>query len=1240
MALKTIANSIVISRDGGPERLTRTFGTPTDQNVWTVSVWVKIGRNQNASSGDVIIAAGTGAGEESYLRYDDNGRLDYHRLSSAATVDNVVSSAVMRDHTAWHHIVMAYDSDEAVASDRIKLWVDGFQIQEFSTANYPSSAGVSDINTNLEPGEIGRRPSVNDDFDGYMADFHFIDGQALDPTNFAEQNGAAWQPITYTGTYGNEGFLLEFGTAAALGDDTSGNINDWTQVSLDTSNQREDTPSQNHITLNQDYFGTDNTVTLRNGSRQLLAQNAIYVTAAATAALPKTGKYYWEVDWAAGTTAVDKVVVGVIVQPAELNGRVGDDNFGWGVYNPVGTTIAVRHDGGDTNFTDTGAFAVGDYLMVAYDADTGDLWFGRNGTWLDSGNPETGANPAVTLSAADIFGGSVIPACAVLTTNNRLDFRASNEDFEGTVPNGFNTLRVDEWPLPAITDPKDHFEVLKWNGDSSSPRSIAGAQFQPDLAWAKNLSIASQHVITDIIKGAGVSHLNNTGGADDPANAEGDIAAFTSDGITVDAVGGNDDDVNDVSYVYLGFLWKESALAGLDLVSYLGTAASQAVGHNLGEVPDVMYVRNRDTANNNAAYIGKRLTSAGAPVTDPETDYMEFDTPIAPTDSAIFWNDTAPTTTQFTVGTDGAVNADGDNHAAYLWREVEGFSKFTSYIGSGGTDEEAPFIYCGFRPKLVLVKRTDVTTPWVMFFDDNVFTGTSGILGTRGGTTATRTLEPDDTDASQAPVGYTADMCASGVKLRQGISGLNGAGIEYTVMAFADAPFTLASAHSTEKFGDGDIDMPFELGGTGDNPNQYGDGDVELNFLLSGDGDGGNPKADGDIELAFELGGTGTAPDPEKGDGDVELRLELGGLGFNTAIIGSPALPQLTTSGSAVQAFSGSSLSTIPLLIATGDMINSIATFGNARIPQLQTSGDINPDFDVSLPLLETDGTLLGGATLRGGAVIPVLQPSGLGIGQLIGDGESILPLLATSVSGNISTIVSGNVVTGGDPAGGLVLPGLELSDDTFLCIPNEFGATISLPALDVSRDVVLAPGALITGSVTLPIQRYVAITVNGVTLAATVWSMNTETFESTNYLNFDFDSLVSFEDRPYGVTSAGIFLLEGNDDDGTNIDARLLTGISDRGLENLKEVDHFYLQGEFRRLVFQLYPDGQRRLREYPLERVSNSSGVVHARAKGARGLRTRTLQMGLRNRGGRDFVIDKLGLLIRQLTRNTRKN
>ena len=218
-------------------------------------------------------------------------------------------------------------------------------------------------------------------------------------------------------------------------------------------------------------------------------------------------------------------------------------------------------------------------------------------------------------------------------------------------------------------------------------------------------------------------------------------------------------------------------------------------------------------------------------------------------------------------------------------------------------------------------------------------------------------------------------------------------------------------------------------------------------------------------------------------------------------------------------------------------------------------------------------------------------------------------------------------------------LPALEANG--FFLVPQEMaGTAITLPVIDIGPLSLIAPGSIITGSAILPIQRLDIVLVNAATLIATVWAMNTETLETTNYLNFDFVSLVSFADQPYGVTAGGIFLLEGDDDDGTNIDARVLTGISDRGNENLTEVAHSYMQYDGGAMMFQLFPDGQQRLREYRFERRSNSSGVIHARAKGSRGLRSRAWQMGLRNLGGDDFTLDKLGLLLRQLTRNTRKN
>jgi len=1290
MALKTLVNSLVVSRDVTDEYLTQLFGAPTDATTWTLSVWFKRARNLSLGQEDTIFSAGAGTFDFTRIMFDDFGRLQFEHFIGAGLTDDILTTATFRDPTAWYHLVVRYDSNEVVATDRVRFWVNNVQITDFTTSNFPTLAQVTDINT-AQTHEVCRDAgSTGREFDGYLAEMVFCDGETLSPTDFAEQNGATWQPKAPSVTFGSNGFHLEFLTAGALGDDTSGNVNDFTETNIDATNQREDSPTQNHLTWNQSYFGLSSGVlTLENGSRELLCDSGGHVGAFASAPLPKTGKYYWEIDWAAGATATDRITMGVGNQLGALDGRIGDDNHSWGLYNPSGVSIRILHAQADlVTFTDTAAFAVGDYFMFAYDSDTGELWFGRNGTFFDSGDPGAGTGAHVTLTADEIYAGQLIPSGSILTAANRLDFRAGAEDFEGTIPTGFNTLDTSTWPEGPISDPSQYFDLVAYTGDGVNPRSLGGFYFQPDIVWVKSLNAdPSSHLISDIIKGAGSIHVNESNSADDPAHTFGEIGAFDADGFTVDAVAGNDRDVNDAANTYMGFMWKEDPVAGLDLVGYAGTGVPQDISHSLGAAPEVMYVRNRDVSDDNNGYFEGLLDATGEPVTDPGTDFFDWNDVTTVQDNATKWDDTEPDASNFRVGTDGSTNSSGDNHAAFLWRGIEGFSKFSGYVGTGADDSESPFIYTGFRPKLVMTRRlvTNGLAEWRMFFPDNALSGSPG------GTNSTQNFEIHEDSAVATPPGsgLMADFCASGYKLRQTAAETNADNIEYLAFAWAEVPFQFASARSfAPSPADGALDLNFEIDATGDDPNQFGDGALDIAILISATGTGGKPKGDGVLDLGIEINATGSVPVQRRGDGAIELKiggstnadatpqlgidgvgrsihtrgdgaieLKIGGItvadpnpqlgidgvGFNTAIRGSPTLPQLTTTGqmeSSVQMQGSAILPNIVMGAVTIDNANRLE--GNFSLPVLTTLGEINPDFDVDLPIPEVNGTILSGATLRtsggnaGDAIpLPQLVPSGTLFNPGVTDGNAVLPRLQVT-----GTLLAGAAITAPsvDVLGASTLPALTANG--FLLIPSELAGTLTLPALDVSRDTILAPGAIVTGSVTLPLLRLESVLVNGVTLAATVWSMNTETLETTNYLNFDFDSLVSFADQPYGVTSAGIFLLEGDDDDGTDINARILTGISDRGDEALKEASHMYMQYTGQAMMFQLMPDGQQRLREYRFERRSNSSGVIHARAKGSRGLRSRSWQMGLRNLSGGAFTLDKFGLLLRILTRNTRKN
>ncbi len=1280
MALKSISNSIVFDANG-PDFLSPTLGAPTDNTTWTLSFWVKRGLQDAGIGNQPIFTAGTDASNYTIVYFVNGGGLAFRHVVATSVIDLVTTQgAYLNDPTAWYHIVVAYDSNEGAAADRIKFWSNGIRCGEFNSSNFPLFGANSFINTAVEHriGEEIVNFTVANPSNGYLSDVVFVDGTALTPTDFAEMSSDTWQPTPFSPTFGDNGFALEFAIDFDLGSDTSGESNDFAQNSIGTANQREDTPSQNHVTLNALRIGEQGfpDPQLDFGSLRFIINDTSGASCWATAGLPKTGKYYWEVKVV--TASVGDVRVGVVNQlsdPALLNGLVGSDNHSWAIRNPSGTVLEVFHDSGIlSTFTDTGTIQTGDYVQFAFDTATGRLWFGINGTFLDSGDPAAGTNPAVTLTASEVFG-SIIPAVSLQgTISDRLDFRAGTEDLEGSVPTGFVTLRVDDWPDAPITKPSEHFTFIEWQGDNTSPRAIAGAAFTPDLVWVKDVANTGRHLISDTIKGAGTVHYNHAAIADDAASADGEISVFETDGISVLDGASSGDDVNLTGRQYVALLWAESALAGLDLVSYVGAAAPQNIAHALSAAPDFMYVRNRDTAAGNEIYFGNTIDVSEEPITDPETDSLQADTTAALADSAAPWDDTAPDASNFRVGSATSTNVNTDNHAAYLWAEVEGFSKIGGYLGAGTGNHTGPFVYLGFRPKAVLIKSLNDVEDWALWVKEGEFTNFN--LDFRGYQIATQFWRSNLAEGDINPGNPGLYTCASGFSIQQIDFEYNQLGSEYAYIAFAEVPFTIASSFTGPPVGAGALDLDIEIDATGDDPNQFGDGDLNLSFQISASGTGGLPKGAGALTLALEITATGTGspfthfgagaielkfggttdanPTPQlgidsqgrslhtRGDGALDIAIEIESQAFNTAIRGpAVTLPQLTTVAQIEQStdMSGPALAVPQLVMGAVTILNANPIFGNPRIPVLATEGEINPDFDVDLPLLEVNGTILAGATIRGVAVpLPLLQPSGILVNPQFGEGLILLPQLQVTgtIAGGAAIIIptTENLVRGAS-----TLPALEANG--FLLIPQEMAAVaLTLPALDVGPLSILAPGAIVTGSVTLPLLRLEAILDNGVTLTSTVWSMNTETLETTNYLNFDFVSLVSFADQPYGVTAGGIFLLEGDDDDGTNIDARVLTGISDRGNENLTEVAHSYMQYDGGAMMFQLFPDGQQRLREYRFERRSNSSGVIHARAKGSRGLRSRAWQMGLRNLGGDDFTLDKLGLLLRQLTRNTRKN
>ena len=282
--------------DGGGSKLTRTPSSAGNLKTWTLSFWMKQAISTTASSQFVIFdGGGVSSSETPFGIVDQCIEFNYWNSGTSSQSFKLKTNQVFRDQSAWYHIVCAYDSPQATAANRLKLYVNGSQVTSFSTANYPAQNLDATVNAAYEH-YIGTGKQAQD-WSGYLADFNLIDGLALTPASFAEtdEDTNEWKAKKYGGAYGTNGFFLEFKSSGALGTDTSGNGHNWTSTNLAATDQMIDTPQNstggNWCTLNP--LDKRGTMTLSEGNLKGVT-NLTDPKVRATFMLPDTGKWYWE----------------------------------------------------------------------------------------------------------------------------------------------------------------------------------------------------------------------------------------------------------------------------------------------------------------------------------------------------------------------------------------------------------------------------------------------------------------------------------------------------------------------------------------------------------------------------------------------------------------------------------------------------------------------------------------------------------------------------------------------------------------------------------------------------------------------------------------------------------------------------------------------------------------------------------------------------------------------------------
>ena len=747
--------------------LTRTPASAGNRKTMTFSAWVKIGTLGVQYS--TFWSAGS-ASPNPRTEYGFSYETLYLGLNTSGSAwQYVQTNAVFRDPSAWYHIVFAIDTTQATSTNRVKVYINGVQVTAFASYDVPSQNTDLPFN-NAVAQYLGRyAASTSQQFDGYMTEVNFIDGQALTPSSFGSTNTltGVWQPARYVGAYGTNGFYLPFTDNSALttnsnvglGKDFSGNGNYWTTNNISitagpTYDSMTDVPTLTSPTAAN--FCTLNPLSTTAGTYS--NANLRYVGASAWRRTNSTiavnsGKFYWEVK-------LGNAPYSPVGSNTQYNG------FGFGlatVFNsatsPTVATDAVTlcDNGYYKNFsgalTSSGlTFSSGDVLAIAVDLGANTFTFYRNNSSVVTGTIGVTAGTTLTPIVISYDG-----------TYGIMDANFGQQPFTYTPPTGFVALNTYNLSDSTIVKGNTVMDATLYTGNSSTQTVTNAGAFEPDLVWIKNRSATSQHVWTDSVRGVTKQLFSSLTNAEQ-TSATG-ITSLNSNGFSLGTNVSPTGDTNSSPNSFVAWQWLESASAGFDIVTFTGNGGGQTFAHGLGVAPGLMICKSLNNAQDWYVY----HSSIGG------TGALLLNTTAGTQTSVSYWSNVTPGSGTFSVGGNFS---NGYTYINYLFAPIAGFSAFGSYTGNGSTN--GPFVYTGFRPRWVLIKASSTTSQWVLWDTArNTYNVTNSILYP---------------NLSAVEASFSIDILSNGFKFREAGGAGNDSGVTYIYAAFAENPFKNALA--------------------------------------------------------------------------------------------------------------------------------------------------------------------------------------------------------------------------------------------------------------------------------------------------------------------------------------------------------------------------------------------------------------------------------------------------------------
>ena len=785
---ETIGNSIWL--DGSADYMGRQNGSPfADGKKAIFSFWIqrcKCG-TQQAIFGSV---AGSGfilqiSAADQFWIYANDGSAQY------------TTNRKFRD-TAWYHFIVSFDTNEATALDRIKLWVNGVPDTDWgysdTLAEDDDDFGISAAQTSTSVMRLGAYNNGSANYYywyGYIAQMCMLESKSIQNGDFAVSdfldtftlgtNGSQFIPkadsaiAALANTAGGNSFCLDFAASADLGNDISSNNQDWSPTSMAAANQSVNTPSLTYPILN--HLTNRGNVTLLAGNTQVTYLTS--VTAMGTLAIPD-GSWYWEVKYVGGSgsgsapgictfdyNTAAELGYNSPSSPASADTRGIYRNNGSKGYGVSSSFNLTSYGSGQATDTYNG-------IAVTKSGTSWKIWFSESGTWPISGNPATGANPAYDWTSVYDYTFAIGNWS---TANQTVSMVMVPADWQATVPEGFLSLASNNLPTPDYQG-VDYFKPLLYAGNGtaigSGGKAVTGTGFQPDLVWIKNRTAADDNALYDAVRGVTKQIESNTTTAE-TTEAEG-LTAFGSDGFTV----GNLDQVNTSSENFVAWQWlgangtstnevgtltstvSVSASNHFSIVSYTGSGANTTVGHGLSAAPEMVIVRELPGGDDWNVYTATG-TGSGSVRLDADTAFVA---------DATLWNSTAPSSTVISLGTSNETNQSSTAMIAYCFRSIPGVCKVGKYQGTG--HEDGPVVNCGFAANFLLIKNLDGADDWVIWDRARNLSNVSNTV-----------LYPSTADAGSSGATRAIDLLSNGFKLRTSASLPNGSGEDYIYLAMA-----------------------------------------------------------------------------------------------------------------------------------------------------------------------------------------------------------------------------------------------------------------------------------------------------------------------------------------------------------------------------------------------------------------------------------------------------------------------